>query len=49
MMVPENHFQFTLIEFLRSFSKNHKQRYYGKFPFQIEKAGVEILNTRLVI
>ena len=48
-MVPKSHFEFTLIEILRSFLKNINQRYSAKFQFQREKARVETLNTRLGI
>lgn len=48
-MIPKSHFEFTLIEILRSFLKNINQRYSAKFQFQREKARVETLNTRLGI
>ena len=46
-MVLKNHFKFILIEFLCSFFKTTNQIYCAKFPFQREKATVEV--TRLGI
>ena len=45
----KKYFGFILKEFLRSYFRTINQRYCTKFPFQGDKARVEILNTRLGI
>ena len=49
MIVFKKNSGFILTKFLRSFLKNINQRYCAIFPFQRQKARVEILNTRLGI
>ena len=49
MIVFKKNSRFILTKFLRSFLKTINQRYCAIFPFQRQKARVEILNTRLRI